>query len=129
MATRFCRDCVNFEERRDVDGNTLCRKNVGPYACCEDFETRNENKNPDRLYHKFCVECVNFEDVDTVPVCTKNHIRGTACQEFKSRFEKLKATRHKKNVNTVLVTHIAKEVFEFEPLPTLLIEIGQKTKW
>ncbi len=128
MVTRFCRDCANFEERRDVDDTVLCRKNAGPYMCCENFEPKDKNINTRRLYHKSCAECINFEEINGLPICAKSRGPGVACQGFKSRFERLKATRHNNHVKTVLVTHIAKDVFELEHLSAFMMDVGRRAK-
>jgi len=129
MGIRFCRDCANFEERRDIDGAVLCKRNIGPYICCEDFEPVDESINSDRLFHRFCVECANFEDVNEIPVCAKNHVPGVACEEFKSRFEKLNITRQNNHMKTALVMQVTEEHSNPEPIPVPLIEIGRKIKW
>jgi hypothetical protein len=91
MEMRSCRDCSNFEERRDIDNAVLCKKNRRPYVCCEEFKPRDENINENRLYYRFCLDCANFEDVNEVPLCAKNRIRGVACEEFTDRYEKVRA--------------------------------------
>lgn len=125
MEIRFCRDCANFEERRDIDGVALCAENIGPYICCEDFEKRDESINENRFYNRFCVECVNFEDVNGIAVCAKNHTPGIACQAFASRFEKLSVVRQNNHMKTALLIHAVEE----KPIPDYLIEISRKIKW
>jgi len=90
MEIRSCRDCSNFEERRDIDNAVLCQKNRRPYVCCEDFKPRDESITENRLYQRFCLDCANFEDVNQTPLCAKNRIPGVACEEFTDRYEKLK---------------------------------------
>jgi len=128
MAIRFCRDCANFEERRDIDGNVLCAKNLGPYICCEEFEPRDASINVNRLYNRFCVECANFEDVNGIPLCAKNHTPRVACDEFKSRFEKLNMTRQNNRMKTALVVYAA-TYCNPKPIADYLVEIGRKIKW
>jgi len=91
MEIRSCRDCANFEERRDIDNAVLCKKNRGLYVCCEDFKPIDESINENRLYHRFCLDCTNFEDVNETPVCAENHIPGVACEEFTDRYEKARS--------------------------------------
>ena len=90
MEVISCRDCANFEERRDIDNVVLCKKNRRPHVCCEDFKPMDESFN-NRLYYRFCVDCTYFEDVNETPLCAKNHIPGVACEEFTDRYEKARA--------------------------------------
>jgi len=129
MEITFCRDCANFEDRRDIDNATLCKKKQGPYVCCEDFEPVDESIDEDRLYYRFCLECKNFYDVNGIPVCGKNHTPGVACQEFVDRFEKLTVTRQNSHMKTALLTHAIKSYSNPLPVPESLIEIGRKIKW
>ncbi len=129
MVMRFCRDCANFEFRRDIDGVALCAKNRRPYVCCEEFSVAHESTNPDRLYNRFCAECANFEDFNGIALCTKNHTPGVACDEFKSRFEKLFVTRQKNHVKTALIVYAVKGGFENGPVSKSLIEIARIVNW
>jgi len=129
MTIRFCRDCANFEERRDIDDVALCSRKIGPYVCCDEFEPRDENLNANNLYYRFCAECANFEDANGIPLCSKSHNPGVACEEFKSRFEKLNVTRQNSHMKTALVIHAVNEHSNPEPIPAYLIEIGRKIKW
>jgi hypothetical protein len=128
MVVRFCRDCVNFEDRRDIDGVALCKMNVGPYVCCVEFKPRQESMNADRIYNRFCVECANFEDVDGISLCAKNHTPGVACDGFESRYGKLNMVQENNRMKTVLVAYTAKH-YDFEPVPESLIMIGRKIRW
>lgn len=125
MAIRFCRDCANFEDRRDIDGITLCSKNMGPYVCCEEFEPRDKSTNAHRSYNRFCVECANFEDVNGIPLCGKNHTPGIACDEFESILEKSNLTRQNNHIKTALVAHAAIH-YNPKPIPVSLIETWRK---
>ena len=129
MVTRFCRDCANFEYRRDIDGYALCAKNLGPYVCCEEFEPKHESINANRLYNRFCVECANFEDVNGVPLCAKNHTPGVACDGFKSRFEKLNVTRQNNHMKTALIVHALTGGSGKETVPKFAIEIARRVDW
>lgn len=126
---RFCRDCANFEDRRDIDDIALCKRNQGPNACCEEFEPRDEGVNKDRLYNKFCSECANFQEIDGTPICAKNHTPGVACEEYVDRFDVLNATRQSNNMKIALMAHAIKSYSNPEPLPETLIKIGRKMKW
>ena len=125
MIVKFCRDCANFEDRRDIDGTALCAKNMGPHVCCEEFEPMDENINANRLYDRFCTECANFEDINGIPLCAKNHTPGIACNEFKSRFEKLNVTRQNNHMKTALVVYAATH-YNPKPIPDSLIENWRK---
>ena len=125
MVIRFCRECANFEDRRDIDGIVLCAKNMGPYVCCEEFEPRDESINANRLYNRFCFECANFEDINGIPLCAKNHTPEVACDEFKSRIEKLKVARQNNHMKTALVVYAAAHSNP-EPIPDALIETWRK---
>ena len=129
MVVRSCRDCANFEDRRDVDGTALCAKNMGPYVCCEEFEPSHESINANRLYNRFCVECANFEDVNDISLCAKNHTPGVACDEFKSRFEKLNGTRQKNHMKTALIVHALNGGSEKGPVPKFVIKAARKVDW
>ncbi len=128
MTLASCRDCENFEDRRDMDGVALCADNIGPYVCCDEFEPRDENLNGNRLYNRFCLECASFEDVDGTPICAKNHRPRIACDVFTDRFEDLNGTRQNNQRQTVLIAY-AIEHLNPEPMPDLIVEIGQKIKW
>jgi hypothetical protein len=43
---KSCRDCANFEDRRDIDKVAICALHSGPHVCCEEFKPRDESKNP-----------------------------------------------------------------------------------
>ena len=129
MATRFCRDCANFEDRRDIDGYALCAKNSGPYVCCEEFEPKHESINANRLYNRFCVECDNFEDIDGVALCAKNHTPGVACDGFKSRFEKLEVVRQNNHMKTALIVCALNGGSGKDPVPKFTIEIARRVDW
>lgn len=125
MVIRFCRDCANFEDRRDIDGTALCAKNMGPYVCCEEFEPKHKSINENRLYNQFCVECANFEDVNGFPICAKNHTPGVACDEFKGKIEKLNVTQQNNRMKTALVVY-ATTHSNPKPIPEHLIALARK---
>jgi hypothetical protein len=129
VSIRCCRDCTNYEERRDIDGAALCKKKIGPYTCCEDFELKNPGLKADRLYNRFCAECVNFEDVPGTPTCKKSHVQGVACEYFTSRLRKLDLTRQNNLVKTALIVNAIKKKGNPELMPAFLIEVGRKIKW
>ena len=126
---RSCRDCANFEDRRDIDDIALCAENVGPRVCCEEFEPRDEDVKEDRLYSRFCLECSNFEEIDDIPTCAMNHTPGIACEAFVDRFEVLKATRQNHHIKTAVAVHVLNSHSNPEPVPEYLVKIGTKIKW
>lgn len=126
---RFCKDCANFEDRRDIDEATLCGKVQGPYVCCEEFEPRDESINENRLYHRFCSGCTNFEDIDGTPICAKNHTPGVACEEFVERLEKLNGIRQSNLMKTTLLMHAITVPINPKSIPEHLLEVAQKIEW
>ena len=128
MVIASCRDCANFEDRRDIDSAALCARNAGPYVCCADFQPRHETMDPDRPSNRFCVDCGNFEDANGWILCYHNHTPVVFCDEFKSRLDRLKATNQNNNKKTVLITYTATH-YNPEPVPESLIKIGQTIKW
>ena len=80
-----CRNCENFEDRRDIEGVAICAMHHGPSVCCPEFKPRNKKSHANKLYDKFCVKCANFENVDDVPICAKDHRPGIACGAFRAK--------------------------------------------
>jgi len=128
MVIRSCRDCANFEDRRDIDKVAICALHNGPYSCCEEFEPRDKSKNENNLYNRFCVECVNFEDVKGIPICAKIHTPGVACGGFQSRLEKSNATQQNNIMKTALLEYTVTH-FNPEPIPAFIIDLAKKIKW
>jgi len=130
MTIECCRDCVNFEERRDIDGVALCARKIGPYVCCDEFELKEKDLlNCNRLYNKFCVECANFEFINEVPICAKNHMPTVSCAGFSSRFEKLNGIRWDNHAKTALLIHAANGHSDAKIIPDDLIKISRKIRW
>lgn len=129
MGMRFCRDCVNFEDRRDIDSIALCGLNAGPYVCCEEFLPKNPSMNESKLYRRFCSECANFEEVDRTSVCARNHTPGVACGQFINRFERLHVIRQNSQMRVALVAHAINSHSNQQIMPETLIEIGRKIRW
>ena len=90
LRAESCKDCLNLEDRRDVDRVALCALHHGPSVSCQEFKPRNRNIKGKRLRDKFCVNCANYEDIDGVSICAKDHRPGIACGGF-NRKEKLTA--------------------------------------
>ena len=128
MTLASCRDCENFEDRRDIDGVVLCAKDIGPYVCCDEFEPKDEDLRENKLYNRFCLECANYEDVEGTPICAKNHRPGIACGLFVDRFEDLNGTRQNNQMQTVLIEYAIKHSNP-EPIPEWMFEVGQIIKW
>lgn len=93
MTVRFCRNCANFEDRRDIDGVALCPQLYGPFTCCEEFELKDKGLSESRMYNRFRAECVNFQKIEGIPVCAKGHNPRIACESSVERFEKLKKNK------------------------------------
>ena len=125
---RSCRDCANFEDRRDIDKVTICALHNGPYVCCEEFKPRDESKNPENLFNRFCVECANFEEVNGIPICEKLHSPGVACDGFKSKLEETKKTQQNNLVKTAILEYTVTN-FNPKPIPVYVINIARRIKW
>lgn len=107
-ATRFCRDCYNFEDRRDIDGTVVCARNHSPGVCCEDFVVKDESLKETRLNIRFCSECINFEDrneIDGTVICARRHSPGVSCEDFVDKLERLTKIRRDNNIKTTIVEH------------------------
>jgi hypothetical protein len=85
MNIQSCRDCANFEDRRDIERVAICAMHHGPSVCCPEFKPRNRKTDPNKLYGRFCLKCANFENVDGVPICAKDHRPGVACGAFRAK--------------------------------------------
>jgi len=129
MTVRSCRNCENYEERRDIDGISICAKNIGPFVCCEEFELRDVTLNHKKFYNRFCVECVNFDEVSGVVLCSKNHTPGEGCDLFRNRIIKMNTVRQNNCMKSVLLAYAAKGNPEINLSPTYLMEIKRKIKW
>lgn len=106
--TKFCRECYNFEDRRDIDGTVACAKNHSPGVCCEDFMAKDENLRETRLSARFCSECVHFEDrasVDGTVLCARRHSPGVSCEDFVDKLEKLTKICGDNHIKTAIVEH------------------------
>ncbi len=87
MKLESCRDCVNLEDRRDIEGIAICAMHHGPSVCCQEFRPRNDRVNVNNSYERFCLNCANCDDVFGVPVCARDHRPGRACGAFKNKLE------------------------------------------
>ena len=93
MSIESCRDCANFEDRRDIERVAICAMHYGPSVCCPEFRPRNRKTDVNKLYNKFCLKCANFENIGGIPVCAKDHRPGVACRAFRSRATKRKSRK------------------------------------
>jgi hypothetical protein len=125
---KSCRDCANFEDRRDIDKVAICALHNGPHVCCEEFKPRDESKNPDNLYNRFCAECANFEDINGIQVCAKIHTPGIACDGFKSRLKESSTIQQNNLMKTTLLEYTITH-YNPKPTPAFVINIARKMKW
>jgi hypothetical protein len=78
-----CRDCANFEDRRDLENVAICAMHHGPSVSCPEFKPKEKEIDENKLYNKFCLDCANFENVEGIPICAKDHRPGIACKGFR----------------------------------------------
>jgi len=112
MNHRFCWNCYNFEDRRDIDGVVLCAKGHTPGTTCEDFVEREDEMTKNRLNGHFCWNCCSFEDrrgLDGVILCAKGHHPEGNCDEFVDRNGKLREITNNNRHERVLVKAILME--------------------
>jgi hypothetical protein len=84
MQIESCRDCLNLDDRRDIDRVALCAMHHGPSVCCAEFQPKHEISATDgTTYERFCVNCTNFDEVEGIPLCARDHRPGLACGAFK----------------------------------------------
>ncbi len=129
MTLRFCRDCANFEDRRDIDGIVLCAQLYGPFTCCEEFELKDKSLSGKRMYNRFCAECVNFQEIGRIPVCAKGNSPGIACESLVERFKKLKVVKQNNQAKTALLIYTLTDNKVNFKVPSFLVEISRKIKW
>jgi len=106
---RFCWNCYNFEDRRDIDGVVLCAKGHTPGTTCEDFVEREERLMEIRLNGRFCWNCCSFEDrrkIDGALLCTRGHRPEGNCDEFVDRNGKLREINNNNRHERALVKAI-----------------------
>jgi hypothetical protein len=89
LTLSFCRNCINFVERRDLEGFTACVRNHRPGIACEDFIAKEgAQRHPESS--DFCLYCRNLVIVGQKPACVRNHRPGIACEDFKDAFVELR---------------------------------------
>jgi hypothetical protein len=117
LGGRFCWNCYNFEDRRDIDGVVLCAGGHTPGICCEDFIARDENlREVDTMEIKlngwFCWNCGNFEDrrgIDGVLLCARDHSPEGGCEDFIDRDKKLRDIANNNRHERVIVKAVLME--------------------
>jgi len=88
LKTRFCLDCKNFEDRKEIEEVVICARGHRPGVSCPDFQDRFEGLRRTASKTRFCLECINFEDrkeIDGTVLCAKGHRPGVNCPEFQDR--------------------------------------------
>jgi hypothetical protein len=85
LETESCRDCENFEDRRDIEKVAICAMHYGPSVCCPEFKHRTKEIDENKSYNRFCLNCANSENVDDILICAKDHRPGTACAAFRKK--------------------------------------------
>jgi len=88
LKTRVCLECINFEDRKEIDGAVLCAKGHKPGVNCPEFHDKSEGLREAASKTRFCLECINFEDrkeIDGTVLCARGHSPGVNCLDFQDR--------------------------------------------
>lgn len=85
----FCRNCLNFVERRDIEGFAACVRNHRPKIACGDFKPKPDSPRFIRDYGGFCLYCENIVLVNGFTACVRGHRPRVACQDFRDAFSNL----------------------------------------
>ena len=88
IETRFCLECKNFEDRKEIDEVVVCARGHRPGVNCLDFQDKFEGVRGTASKTRFCLECKNFEDrkeIDGTVVCARGHRPGVNCLDFQDR--------------------------------------------
>lgn len=80
-----CKNCENFEERRDIDGVSLCANNRGPGVSCARFKPNIQVIDFKKVDYGFCLECNNFEELNGNSLCANCNYPGIACEMFEQK--------------------------------------------
>jgi len=86
MRMRFCLECENLDDRKEIEGAAVCAKGHRPGISCPDFKDKFGKNTVSKT--RFCFECENFEDrkeIEGVVVCAKGHRPRTGCPDFRDR--------------------------------------------
>jgi len=94
----FCRNCINFVERRDIEGFAACVRNHRPRIACDDFKPKSNSPSFAVTYGGFCLYCENLVVLDGFTVCVRNHRPRIACQDFRDSFLSLRKESSLKRV-------------------------------
>ena len=129
MAVRSCRDCANYEERRDIDGTSLCARRSGPYVCCEEFRLKDVTLDGGKFFNRFCVECANFEFIAKVGSCSKKHTPGIGCDLFRRKMDKLDTPLKDNKPKPIAIAHASKNGPVYSGLPVYAIVVNRRIKW
>ena len=87
MRTRFCVECKNFEDRKEIDDIVMCARGHRPGVSCLEFQDKFEGLKNTASKTRFCLECKNFEEIDGIVFCARGHRPGVSCLEFQDRVE------------------------------------------
>jgi hypothetical protein len=75
-----------------------------------------------------CRDCANFEDVYGIPVCTRIHTPGIACDGSRSRLKESSTIQQENEVKTALLEYIIANE-DPKPVPALVINLARKMEW
>ena len=87
MRTRFCLECKNFEDRKEIDDIVMCARGHRPGVSCPEFQDKFEGLRKTASKTRFCLECKNFEEIDGIVICARGHRPGVSCLDFQDRVE------------------------------------------
>jgi len=87
LRTRFCVECKNFEDRKEIDDIVMCVRGHRPGVSCLEFQDKFEGLKNTASKTRFCLECKNFEEIDGIVFCARGHRPGVSCLEFQDRVE------------------------------------------
>jgi len=87
LRTRFCVECKNFEDRKEIDDIVVCAQGHRPGVSCPEFQDKFEGLKKTASKTRFCLECGNFEEIDGIVFCARGHRPGVSCPEFQDRVE------------------------------------------
>jgi len=87
LRIRFCVECKNFEDRKEIDDIVVCARGHRPGVSCPEFQDKFEGLRNTASKTRFCLECKNFEEIDGIVFCARGHRPGVSCPEFQDRVE------------------------------------------
>jgi hypothetical protein len=80
-----CKDCANFEDRRNIEGIALCANNRGPGVSCPQFKPLEKVRDAEIVDWGFCIECKNFQVIQGKPLCANRNYPGVTCEMFEPK--------------------------------------------